>query len=303
MSNGSLLNFHDAMTRIYELAATAHLDQFRTLALALTSEAVQAQGAFWGFGKADRDGGDAIGVIRYGETAGRVSALEKLGPSNPNWPSHAPEFPAQLPVDGIAHGVRPSTHFQVLQFCYPLRSGMGYQIVNYYGARTSNGPADEITDFRNLALHLCRAMEVAAKVAMRAFASNGASALCDQSGQILFCSPGFIEVAESTFRRDCSNGVPSVNEINRKIGGFAEGTHVTAAPFGSLHLIAIDANEALRALSQREYEVAREVATGLADKQIALKLGISASTVSNHVNSILKKVGIESRQKLRDLVG
>jgi DNA-binding NarL/FixJ family response regulator len=51
----------------------------------------------------------------------------------------------------------------------------------------------------------------------------------------------------------------------------------------------------LAGLSQRESDVAALVASGLANKQIATRLGISTGTVKHHVHRILAKAGLPSR--------
>ncbi len=48
-------------------------------------------------------------------------------------------------------------------------------------------------------------------------------------------------------------------------------------------------------LSNRELEVLRELAEGQSNKEIARLLGISESTVKNHVNSILAKLRVKNR--------
>ncbi len=48
-------------------------------------------------------------------------------------------------------------------------------------------------------------------------------------------------------------------------------------------------------LSERELEVMRLVAEGLANKAIAARLGISDHTVKFHLNSVLRKLGAQSR--------
>ena len=53
-------------------------------------------------------------------------------------------------------------------------------------------------------------------------------------------------------------------------------------------------------LSKRETDVARLMALGLANKQIARRLRIKLSTAKNHVQNVLSKLRIERR---RDLVG
>jgi NarL family two-component system response regulator LiaR len=52
------------------------------------------------------------------------------------------------------------------------------------------------------------------------------------------------------------------------------------------------------ALSDRESEVLRLVAQGMANKQIARELGIAQSTVKSHVGSIFGKLGLLSRTQV-----
>lgn len=51
-------------------------------------------------------------------------------------------------------------------------------------------------------------------------------------------------------------------------------------------------------LSVREREVAELVVAGKSNKEIASILGISESTVKNHITSILKKLGVQDRMEL-----
>lgn len=48
-------------------------------------------------------------------------------------------------------------------------------------------------------------------------------------------------------------------------------------------------------LTPREQDVLQTLAEGLADKEIATRLGIGAGTVRTHVNAILTKLGVSSR--------
>ena len=54
-------------------------------------------------------------------------------------------------------------------------------------------------------------------------------------------------------------------------------------------------------LTTRELEILREVASGLANKQIAVRLGIAPSTVKQHVAAVLAKTGLPSRHDLARL--
>jgi two-component system, NarL family, response regulator DegU len=50
-------------------------------------------------------------------------------------------------------------------------------------------------------------------------------------------------------------------------------------------------------LTVREIEILRLVAKGLMNKQIASQLEISEQTIKNHVSSIMRKLGVNSRQE------
>ncbi len=61
-------------------------------------------------------------------------------------------------------------------------------------------------------------------------------------------------------------------------------------------------SEGAGALTGREVDIARCVAEHLTNKEIGLRLDISARTVSTHLANIFRKVGVESRAELADLV-
>jgi DNA-binding NarL/FixJ family response regulator len=54
-------------------------------------------------------------------------------------------------------------------------------------------------------------------------------------------------------------------------------------------------NESEIPLTQREGEVLKQLANGLTNKEIALSLGISYETVKEHVQHILRKIGVSDR--------
>ena len=56
-------------------------------------------------------------------------------------------------------------------------------------------------------------------------------------------------------------------------------------------------------LSEREYQVARYVRLGWANRRIASELGISEGTVKRHVSNILEKRCYESRTQLALALG
>jgi DNA-binding NarL/FixJ family response regulator len=62
------------------------------------------------------------------------------------------------------------------------------------------------------------------------------------------------------------------------------------------------ASEGLEALSRREQEVARLVASGASNREIADTLVVSPKTVERHLTNILAKVGARNRTDLARLV-
>jgi DNA-binding NarL/FixJ family response regulator len=54
----------------------------------------------------------------------------------------------------------------------------------------------------------------------------------------------------------------------------------------------------LGALTTREMQIARAVAEGRGNRDIATQLGITEQTVKNHLTSVFEKVGVASRLQL-----
>ena len=54
-------------------------------------------------------------------------------------------------------------------------------------------------------------------------------------------------------------------------------------------------NEKLSKLTKRELEVLEEIRRGLTNREIALRLGISTTTVNKHVHRVLTKLGARNR--------
>ena len=65
--------------------------------------------------------------------------------------------------------------------------------------------------------------------------------------------------------------------------------------FGLRLASAIRPRGATEPLTPREREVLAEVAEGRANKEIAVRLGISEKTVKAHVTRVLEKLGVQSR--------
>lgn len=62
----------------------------------------------------------------------------------------------------------------------------------------------------------------------------------------------------------------------------------------------VDFYDGLQVLTRREREVARHVARGLTNREVAEHLVLSVRTVETHVRNILRKLQMDSRKALRE---
>jgi len=85
------------------------------------------------------------------------------------------------------------------------------------------------------------------------------------------------------------------DELCRAIKAAAAG-QVQLSPQAAARLVhEVHAPESPETLTQREVDVLRLMAKGLANKEIARELGIGEKTVKTHVSNILSKLGVLSR--------
>jgi DNA-binding NarL/FixJ family response regulator len=85
------------------------------------------------------------------------------------------------------------------------------------------------------------------------------------------------------------------DELTRAIKAAAEGQVHLAPEAASRLMREVSAPEKPDALTERETEVLKLIARGMANKQIARELYIGEKTVKTHVSNILSKLGVNSR--------
>lgn len=121
--------------------------------------------------------------------------------------------------------------------------------------------------------------------------------LLDANGQIL----GWIALGT---RRPSPEALrelgPQLTEIARQASRTLQATLDLAASCGAL--LPPGGNSRLGMLTQREAEVARMVANGCSDLNIAQSLKISENTVGSHLRRVYAKLGVHSRAEIAALV-
>ena len=84
-------------------------------------------------------------------------------------------------------------------------------------------------------------------------------------------------------------------------GGVWLGPELLGRMIGSVRKTLTEANVdagALASLSEREADVARAVAEGCTNKEVALRLGITERTVKAHLSAVFEKLGVRDRLQL-----
>jgi DNA-binding NarL/FixJ family response regulator len=123
---------------------------------------------------------------------------------------------------------------------------------------------------------------------------------------VLFLSEGDLDIVQllSALHGRAWGVLPfdtSAEELLAAVGALHEGLLVGLPAMMEpllgrlLHTHEIDAEELVEPLTEREAQVLQLLAQGMANKQIAVALGISEHTVKFHVSSIYAKFGATSR--------
>lgn len=129
------------------------------------------------------------------------------------------------------------------------------------------------------------------------------SAVIDASGQVVDAQDGFSRVVRQAYPDWNGGALPFdlPEDLNRdviEVGAL----NVYGEFLADLTLVRVWRRERLEALTEREMQIAELAASGRSYKLIARELGISPSTVSNHLHRIYTKVGVANRNQLADMV-
>jgi len=122
-------------------------------------------------------------------------------------------------------------------------------------------------------------------------------AICDNAGIYHAVEPGFLDIMEYHTGVQHHQEFPFILEGEDK--NYSKGKlHISQQKLGDLYRISLRLKNKLDDLSDREKQVVAGICQGSTFKQIAKNLGLSPSTVSNHLYRIYLKLGINSRSEL-----
>lgn len=135
---------------------------------------------------------------------------------------------------------------------------------------------------------------------------NSHKAICDNQGYFHQVQASFIDLLERYYLKgsEPKNSLLKLPfELNTTKQTYeVDGLQVELTAFNDLVIVEIWPQGPLDSLSLREQEVVQILAKGLTFKEAARALGLSPSTVSNHLYRIYKKLNIGSKRELFNLL-
>lgn len=130
------------------------------------------------------------------------------------------------------------------------------------------------------------------------------NAICDHEGVLYETQFGFAETLHLESPRWQGPELPSefIEAIGKNHNKLEmEQIYVEIKALNELFLVSIRKKSVPHTLTQREQEIAQYQINGNTYKEIAHKLGISPSTVTNHVNHIYRKLSVSNKSALMAL--
>lgn len=134
---------------------------------------------------------------------------------------------------------------------------------------------------------------------------NTVGAVCDKRGILYQVENGFIEQLNREWPEWIAPKLP--DEIISHMNNQEKDSYpypnyeITITPFNELYYIKLSEYGPLKELTPREREIVSGLKDGLSYKQLARRLEISPSTITNHANNIYRKLGIDGRKQLTNL--
>lgn len=309
---------HDAILTLYRGCRDVSLAEFKGWAMEVARKAVAFDSGIWVTSDIVSDDVSSQFLFHqpremmenYARTV-RISGdpLAQAALANPSKSivlnqMHAnPSFPMAVIEHVVRYGMINTT---CTAYISPITRVITF--VSFYRANPSAPFSDDDQETHELLVpHLIEAMRInlfSWLSTSKVYAGN-ALAVCDSEGRLYETTPRFPELLHATWP-DWSGP-----RLNLPFASLAEpgetrwtehGLKFLATPCQDLFLVSAAAENLLDRLSPRQLEIAQMLAKGRRYKDIARDLGISPSTVTNHVNQIYARLDIDRREDLVRLV-
>lgn len=305
------------IARLYRSVVSVPADRFRLWALESLKTVIPFDSAIWGSGKWEERRFHTLTLSGLPENFAQV--LERSADENPlirrlieSEPDHPTTMESVFPDAAFyksnlylktfaPHGVE-----RLLSTLHlDRRSGL-YSLVSLYRSdRKQPFTAAEQALQRRLSYHLFNALSHAFFIHLarthRDRPAGAAAAVVDRRGAYHEAQPRFLDAMEQQFPGHAPNQLPfAVPEVGET--RLLSGLCLRAEAMGELVIVHCWPIGPLDRLTSREREIVQAVAHGLSFKQAARKIGVAPSTVANHLYRIYRKLGVNSRTALADLI-
>ncbi len=306
------MNLCDSLLHLYQGSREHDATRFPGFALALVESLLAFDSALWAVGAGD---GDLRSVYRLRQDPAFLRAWRRQAPRDPQVrvliegkPDHTVRF-SDLPEmvsSGALHNL--CAHFGIRHVLCATApdgvTGLAHHLCCYRGPAAIAFSEKERRLARFLVPHLVEARRNNL-VAHFASCREGAyrSAFCDHTGLLHHAECGFLALLRGEWPDFGAGQVPA--SLLKSLTGHNavfEGTSVIvkARRAGDLIHLQMRREVRMRRLSPRERLITKHLVCGATYKQIGQRLGISASTVTKHANSIYRKTAVRNKTQLAD---
>lgn len=305
------------IARLYRSVVSVPPERFRLWALESLKSVIPFDSAIWGSGKWEERRFHALTLSNQPDHFAKM--LEASADENPliahliNNPPDTPTtmesvFPdAQFYKSNLYRNTfGPQGVERLLSTVHVDRRSGLYSLVSLYRSDRSNPfTAAEQAVQRQLTYHLFMALSHSFFIHVirthRDRPAGACTAVVDPHGAYHEAQPRFLDAMEQHWPGHTASqlpfALPDCGETR-----LIDGLCIKTEPMGELMLVHCWPMGPLDRLTSREREIVVAVAHGLSFKQAARKIGVAPSTVANHLYRIYRKLGVNSRTALADLI-
>lgn len=315
------------ISRFYRSVVSVAADEYRSWALASIKTVIPHDYALWGSGVwesrrfhnltlNDLPPEYVRAIERSADQNPLVKRLIKLPPGTPARMEDATDDASYFASEFYRNTFAPFGIERTMSIVHlDKRSGV-YSLVSLYrNDRNKPFTDDEMRIQKRLVFHLFNAASHAFFIHLtrthRDRPAGAAAAVVDRRGTFHDAQPRFLDALDAHYpnRSGPTSGaragslpfpLPEPGEICQ-VGPRGE-LYMSAETMGDLFVVHLWPAGPLDRLTAREREIVLAVAHGLSFKQAARKIGVAPSTVANHLYRIYRKLNVNSRTELANLV-